>query len=191
MRACGDCQLCCKLVPVVENEPWRGTPINKPAGVRCPHQRHRKGCMIYARRPFACAAYSCRWLAGAAGTEALGRPDRSHYVLDPMPDYVKIRDNNTGKIIKVEVVQVWLDPDYPDADLDPGLRSYLEQMGEHGVIALVRLSNKIAFALIPPSMNSTGKWLRGKTSMRGEQQHSVGEVLQALAEIRERHNEQQ
>jgi hypothetical protein len=38
-RRCGDCQLCCKLLPTRE--------VNKPANTRCQHQRAHKGCAIY------------------------------------------------------------------------------------------------------------------------------------------------
>ena len=53
-RNCGDCQLCCKLVPTKE--------INKPANTRCKHQKVGKGCGIYAQRPFSCMVWNCRWL---------------------------------------------------------------------------------------------------------------------------------
>ena len=39
MRQCGDCQLCCKLLPVKS--------LAKLAGDRCSHQKHHKGCDVY------------------------------------------------------------------------------------------------------------------------------------------------
>lgn len=41
-RVCGDCQLCCLLMPVEE--------MGKKASVRCKYQRAGKGCSIYPRR---------------------------------------------------------------------------------------------------------------------------------------------
>ena len=41
-RRCGDCQLCCKLLPVRE--------LSKGASERCRHQRVGKGCTVY-RQP--------------------------------------------------------------------------------------------------------------------------------------------
>lgn len=66
-RICGDCQLCCKLMPVEE--------FDKPANCRCEHQRTGKGCAIYADRPMSCALWNCRWLVD---TECAGlpRPER-------------------------------------------------------------------------------------------------------------------
>ena len=47
-RKCGDCQLCCKLVPVADNL----VGLHKPANTRCPYQRHHKGCTIYDAEAF-------------------------------------------------------------------------------------------------------------------------------------------
>lgn len=115
-RRCGDCTLCCKLLPAPE--------LEKPAGARCSHQRHGKGCAVYARRPWSCATWTCRWLAGD-DTSDLSRPDRVHYVIDVMPDFVRVGPDSQA----VPVVQVWIDPDYPDAHRDPRLRAYLARRG--------------------------------------------------------------
>ena len=40
-RQCGDCTLCCRLLPV--------RSLNKGAGERCKHQSHARGCKVYAR----------------------------------------------------------------------------------------------------------------------------------------------
>lgn len=115
-RECGGCTLCCKLLPMQAgaNERLRdggqtiATAIalglltardaantvpdfDKPAGKRCPHQRHHKGCAIYARRPFGCRFWNCRWLAEDDTAELL-RPDRAHYVIDVSPDFVRDGD---------------------------------------------------------------------------------------------------
>ena len=37
-RRCGDCQLCCTIVPVPE--------IGKPGLVRCRYQKFAKGCVL-------------------------------------------------------------------------------------------------------------------------------------------------
>src|SRR5262245_38646563 len=95
-RRCGECSLCCRLLPI---RPADGAQINetlnkmmdagmikpgefkvtvedfhKPAGQRCPHQKHHKGCTIYERRPFGCRFWNCRWLINA-DTADLARPD--------------------------------------------------------------------------------------------------------------------
>src|SRR5262245_1944475 len=126
-RRCGDCQLCCKLMPVAE--------IGKKAGVRCKHQRVGKGCQVYDRAgmPASCKLWSCAWLTGA---ETGARPDRSHVVVDILPDFVTLENNESGERQTVPVVQVWIDPSYPDAHRDPAIRAYLAKRGEDGVAAL-------------------------------------------------------
>src|SRR5580698_1258587 len=78
-RTCGDCTLCCKLVPVREGVIINGKNVaglNKGANEKCPYQTH-KCCTVYDRRPVACRMWNCRWLV-ADDTTDLSRPDRSH-----------------------------------------------------------------------------------------------------------------
>jgi hypothetical protein len=147
-RRCGDCQLCCKLLPMPE--------LHKPAGERCQHQKHGVGCAIYARRPASCAIWTCRWLV-SDDTADLRRPDRSRYVIDVMPDFITLVDNDSGERTDIEVVQIWIDPKYPDAHKDPALRRYLDRRGQEGIAAIIRYSELRAFTLFPPSMTD-GTW---------------------------------
>lgn len=186
MRACGDCQLCCKLLPVAEGMKVDGMTMpgsfHKPAGQRCIHQRHHKGCAVYnsPKMPRSCRLWNCAWLTNN-DTADLRRPDRSHYVIDIMPDFVTTRDNETGVERKVPVLQVWLDPDYPDAHRDPALRAFLARRGEEGNAALIRLDNKRAFALFPPALSTDGEW-HEVTTGTVEGQHTAAEVIDVLME---------
>jgi hypothetical protein len=178
MRRCADCQLCCKLLPMDARE--RGhqaraamikaglaTPellrvmrpeFDKPANTRCPHQRAGKGCVIYSQRPFSCRVWACRWLV-EDDTADLRRPDRSHYVLDIMPDFVTMFENATGRKTHIPVVVIWVDPDFPDAHRDPALRADIERRyAENGSVGLVRLSSVEGFTLIPPALADDKKW---------------------------------
>src|SRR3954469_1149511 len=103
-RGCGTCTLCCKLIPVRE--------LNKSAGERCQHQR-ATGCRIYNQRPPSCRAWSCAWVVGTVNDEPVTtpRPDRAHYVIDMLPDFVEMQDNATGTQMKIPVLQIWCDPD--------------------------------------------------------------------------------
>ena len=125
-RQCGDCQLCCKLLPV--------KTLAKGAGVRCGHQRAHKGCAVYRRpgMPAECALWVCRWLINDDAA-VLRRPDRAHYVIDVVPDFVTLQEDETGKVQHIQVVQVWVDPGFPDAHRDPALRAWLNRRGLHGV----------------------------------------------------------
>jgi Putative zinc- or iron-chelating domain len=172
-RQCGGCTLCCKLLPMQKGDDERspearvemfkrgfakpGIPsFDKPAGERCPHQRHSKGCVVYARRPLACQVWNCRWLGGA-DTADQSRPDRAHYFIDIMPDYITFVEGD--KRANVEAVQVWVDPGFREAHRDPALRAYLARRGEEGIVGIIRFSNSDSFVLIPPAMTSDGRWI--------------------------------
>ena len=149
-RVCGSCQLCCKLVPV--------PPLAKPAGSRCRHQKTGKGCGIYADRPFACRTWGCRWLIDPDAA-ALPRPDRAHFVVDMDEDYVTMRPNDGGEPIKIPVIQVWVDPAFPDAHRQPTLRAYMLAMAQqYRVATILRWSSTRALTVFPPPMNADGEW---------------------------------
>lgn len=185
-RQCGECTLCCRLVPVadgmlVNGEQRPGYYFDKPAGVRCMHQRHKKGCAIYARRPFGCQAWSCVWLLDSVATAKMSRPDRCHYCIDPMKDVIDILDHDTGESIHMAVIQVWCDPRHRDAWRDPALIELIERMGEAGVAALVRYDNKEGFAVFPNSI--TGNGLKTISSDMSLPLRSVRETISLLQRI--------
>lgn len=182
MRSCGTCTLCCRLVPVDEGydvldartgSRRRVKTFDKPAMTRCEHQCSR-GCRIYERRPMPCRAWSCAWLE-LPEAEDLPRPDRCHYVVDPLPDVVRVGNDETGEVSYQPCVQVWIDPDHPDCHRDPRLRRYLDKMArDHGMIGIIRgIAEKkrqgSGLSLIPPSLpsNAEGRWLEVESPMTG------------------------
>ena len=170
MRHCGGCTLCCKLLPVNE--------LDKAAGERCRHQRTNKGCAVYNTRkmPPCCHFWNCRWLVND-DTADLSRPDRAHYVIDLLPDYVTVIDNETGEKTNVEVIQIWCDPKYPDAHRDPALRRYLERRAAEGKMALVRYNQKDAFTI----MMFEGKLHEHSADVDVGRGYSLAQVAAALA----------
>jgi hypothetical protein len=173
-RRCGDCQLCCKLIPVKN--------LGKPAGQRCRYQRVGKGCTVHHKLATvspSCALWSCRWLV-ENDTADLRRPDRSHYVIDVMPDFVTLRNNETGAAEHVEAVQIWVDPRYPDAHRDPALRAYLERRAEKNVVGLVRWSNTEGMVIFPPALSQDRQWHEARSALNVKE-HSIDEVVAALS----------
>ena len=71
-KACGDCNLCCKVLKV--------NAVEKPAGLWCRHLVQGAGCSIHALKPIECSRFQCFWTV----SEELGeewRPIRSKLVL--------------------------------------------------------------------------------------------------------------
>jgi hypothetical protein len=167
IRQCGECTLCCKLLPVRE--------LKKAANTRCQFQQFHKGCKIYAKRPPSCAIWSCRWLTNQ-DTHDLQRPDQAHYVLDSEPDFVTVFDHKTQQTHKMPVIQLWIDPKFPKAYRDPALRRYLLRRSEEGFIGIARFNSEDAITLIPPTMASDRQWLE----IRGEhtEEHTPAELLE-------------
>jgi hypothetical protein len=54
-KECGECTVCCTLLEAAYLNP------PKPAGQPCPHCVDRKGCSIYAERPYGCREFECLW----------------------------------------------------------------------------------------------------------------------------------
>jgi hypothetical protein len=170
MRQCGECTLCCKLVGVAS--------LDKPPGQRCKHQRHT-GCRVYhTAMPSDCSLWNCRWLVNNAG--ATSRPDRVHYVIDLMPDFITAIDNETGEQRHAQVIQIWVDPRYPDAWRDPDLLAYLRLRGEEGIAALIRYNSKDAFVLLPPAMAGDEDFHELRHGQSSGRDHSFAEIAQAL-----------
>ncbi len=170
-RRCGSCTLCCKLLPLRE--------FGKDAGVRCKHQRHNVGCAIYDRKPLSCMLWSCRWLVGEDVAD-LPRPDRVGYVLDIMPDFITVQDNESGEEVNVQVVQVWVDPARHDAHRDPHLRDYLLRRARENTAALIRYGSEgDAFVLLAPPMTSSDEWVEVGSKTCGRE-HDILEIAKAL-----------
>jgi hypothetical protein len=166
-RRCGGCQECCRLLPTME--------IAKPALQRCPHQKHGTGCAIYARRPMSCQLWSCRWLVDSS-TGDLPRPDRSHLVVDLIPDFITITHHDGSPPDHMEVIQVWIDPAHKLAHRAPAFRRWLDQQGKP---ALIRYSPRDGFVLFPPSTNTGGQWVEEMSGITGRE-HSLEEKAAAL-----------
>lgn len=148
--------------------------LDKPANCRCQHQRTGKGCAIYRDRPMSCQLWSCRWLVDDDCAQ-LPRPDRSHYVVDMIPDFVTMQPNDGGPSQHIPVIQVWCDPAFPDAHKAPSFRAWLDRQG---TCALIRYNSRDAFVLAPPSLTG-GEWheQRGNST---EKTHTLQEKAAAL-----------
>lgn len=169
-RKCGDCTLCCRLLPTNE--------VDSKANEKCRHQC-RNGCAVYAARPLSCQVWSCRWLLG---DDTGQRPDRAHYVVDSLPDYIVARDNATGEERTFPVVQVWADPEhFDDVVRDVALRAFIEREGqEWGTCGLIRDGSSSACFMAPPSVTRAGWVVYPKHELAGGKPHDLHDVAAKL-----------
>jgi hypothetical protein len=89
------------------------------------------------------------------------RPDRAGYVIDMMPDYIRLQPKNDPEAegTPIEVVQIWIDPKRRDAWRDDQeLRAYIERRAEEGKAAILRFSEREAIIVIAPAMAEDGQW---------------------------------
>ena len=180
-RRCGECTLCCRLLPVKD--------LGKGAGERCLHQRGL-GCAVYQKLKTispSCALWTCRWLT-EDDTADLARPDRSHYVIDVMPDFVRWVNKETGRSTSVPTIQIWIDPKFPDAHRDPALRAYIERRAAEGIVALIRYGSATDddFTLIAPQLTDDGQWheVKRPPGTPPDPEHSAAEKVRALGRMR-------
>ncbi|MCA1455903.1 hypothetical protein I6F35_22310 [Bradyrhizobium sp. BRP22] len=157
-------------------------PLGKPAGKSCGYQKFLKGCTVRqtARMPPECSLWSCRWLVNDDAGD-LSRPDRSHYVIDLMPDYISVQDNATGELTNIQVVQIWVNPHHRDAHRDPALRRWLHRRADRGIAALIRFNIREAVAVFAPPFSADGDW-HEMGGISDSRTHTFGDVLKALGE---------
>ena len=171
-RRCGECTLCCTLLPVKS--------LGKGANTRCAHARGL-GCNIYRKEGFPgeCALWNCRWLINDDAGD-LQRPDRCHYVIDIVPDFVRAENNESRAQVPIPIIQIWCDPRYPDAHRDPALRAWI--IRQTGFAALVRYNDRDALFLLPPTMSDTGEWeeVGGNRNRVEEGTHRASEIAAVL-----------
>lgn len=99
-----------------------------------------------------CKLWNCRWLAGD-DTADLRRPDRSRYVIDVLPDVVR-GDSDEGEAV-MDVVQVWVDPENPEAWRDPAMIEYIKRRAAEGILTLIRYNEANALLVVSPPL---GEW---------------------------------
>lgn len=170
-RECGSCSLCCRLLPVRE--------LDKGANQRCVHQRHT-GCTIHGTpdMPRSCRLWACRWLTGD-DTADLPRPDRGHFVVDVMLDYITVTNNDTGDKVTHGVIQVWLDPKHSGAHRNPQLRAYLARRAAEGFAALIRHSHRDALILLAPAFTGGRGWQEITSAITGAE-HTAADIAATL-----------
>jgi hypothetical protein len=154
-RQCGQCSLCCKLLPVNE--------LDKVANKWCQHAKpgSAHACQVYGTEalPVSCRLWSCQWLVRDDLAPDIERPDKCHYVLDIMPDTIAQRNDKTGEEVSFPVMQVWVDPAYPGAARNPALLRYIERVADEArMLTLIRFDSRRARLVVAPSLADDRQW---------------------------------
>lgn len=148
MRECGDCQLCCRVMPIGE--------IGKPAGQRCGYQKFKVGCSVHGtlKQPMSCKLWKCWWLTDP--TFDLPRPDRAGYVVDTTPDFVVFGDDVfNGK--RVTALQIWTDEKRPEAW--GAAEDWIKKtIGDKEMVCVIRFGSNAAITFVPPKLSPSGEW---------------------------------
>jgi hypothetical protein len=101
-------------------------------------------------------------------------------VVDVAPDFVRLTLSGQPER-RVVVVQVWVDPDRPDAWQSPELFAYLARVNK---AALIRCgSNGPGMLIMPPDHPqhpAPGKWGIARSHFGGEAEHSAAEIAEVL-----------
>lgn len=166
-RQCDGCTLCCTLLPVQS--------LGKKAQRKCKHQTDT-GCGIYDKRPMDCFLWVCGWLKGAP----VEKPSDSGYVIDVCPDYIGVDMNDGQPPTRVPVLQVWIDPDRPDAHRDIKLRSFIDQVRTPAIIRQGKKGE--GFLLVPPSLSNGGDWQELSSNVTIEEEHSAADIADVWRE---------
>ena len=151
-RPCGDCSLCCKLLPVVE--------LEKPRNHWCRHVAAGKhACTVYAARPDACRLWSCGYVLLRDPPPEL-MPSRCHCVFDMMVDKIWIHG------AEVAVMQIWVDPAYPYAHRAPAVRRQIKAAAEQGFVSLARIGTR-GVVIVPPETGGE-EWIEREARTVGD-----------------------
>jgi hypothetical protein len=115
-RSCGNCTLCCKIVPIETKE------FTKPVDKWCQHCVIGKGCGIYADRPPACRVWHCQWLVNDAFDD-YWFPAKAKMVVQWLP---RAAEEDT-------VIEILIDPGYPNRWKEEPWFSDLKSLSRSGL----------------------------------------------------------
>lgn len=100
--------------------------------------------------------WSCAWVLDE-NLPAFLEPKKCHFVIDCLPDECAMLEN--GKQVMKQVVQMWVDPGYPNAWQEPAARWAMEFYGLNFQLpTLVRFGNEKGIFVMPSILSPDNKW---------------------------------
>jgi hypothetical protein len=124
-----------------------------------------------------CQLWSCRWLLDDDMADQ-PRPDRSHIVVDMMPDVIRMKNNETGEVETLPVIVVWIDPQHRKAYDTPAFRRYVRRQK---VPVLIRYSSSEGGgALFPPATTGHDEIIWHESQLGSDMPRTLREKAAAL-----------
>ena len=78
-KECGDCTLCCMVLPIHQ--------VQSPPSVMCQHCTIESKCNIYDTRPEACKNFNCEWILDETMSDDL-RPDKTGVIFEKITNTI-------------------------------------------------------------------------------------------------------
>ena len=96
-RHCGECTICCAVMPVTE--------LQKPEYTACSYCT-TTGCTVYESRPLTCRGWSCEWWTGRLGLTEEQRPDKLGLLFSFHPRFIVAHECQPGSALNPEAIEV-------------------------------------------------------------------------------------
>lgn len=112
MNTCGDCTLCCKLLPIND------TALVKEHSVLC--SSCDKGCTIYEDRPESCVNFNCNFIEDNLDISL--RPDKTNIIFEK---------------IMTKIYMGLIDPDFTNSWDNETTRKYIKELNEDGISVIM------------------------------------------------------
>lgn len=108
MQECGECNLCCKLLPINDTE------LSKEHSVMCSHCD--KDCTIYDNRPESCVNFNCNFIED--NLDITLRPDKTNIIFEK---------------IMTKIYMGLIDPDFVDLWNTETVKKYIKKLNVDGI----------------------------------------------------------
>lgn len=111
MPECGECTLCCELLPIKE--------LNKPANSKCKFCNN--GCTIHGKHPDECSKFEC-----------------AYYQMKKV--HINFRPDNCKVIFEKISNNLFFGTLHPDYDLSYNVKTQIKSFGEQGFSTIITCS---------------------------------------------------
>tara|TARA_R110000772_G_scaffold47449_4_gene108523 strand:+ start:65 stop:514 length:450 start_codon:yes stop_codon:yes gene_type:complete len=128
-RECGECTLCCLILPIIDTQ--------SPPNTLCKHCTLSKGCGIYDTRPNNCRNYNCEWILSDDIPMDL-KPNKSHMIFEKITHTIQLAN---------------LEHTHLDAWKEQNVLDYIQELNDKGISVIISSFTNTEKVIFP----STGR----------------------------------